>query len=187
MSSDLSKATLGELNAGTRGLKTASLISPDGPVFWRPSETALHVPFAPSAWNNPEATRVSMCLRATPEIEQQCEELDAWICKEVTAKSEQFFKKKLSPTEIQNSYMPCLRQSDNFPSLFRFKLNLSGSNAVRCWGEDKTARALPGNWRNVSVVPKLWIKGIFFQNKDWGLLLECTDILLHEAEQGCPF
>ena len=128
-----------------------------------------------------------MCLRATPEIEQQCNELDAWICKEVAAKSEQFFKKKLNLSEVQMHYVPCLRQNEQYQPLFRFKINISGSNAVRCWSPDKSARALPGNWKSAAVIPKLWIKGVYFQKKDWGLLLACTDLLVHEAEQGCPF
>ena len=103
---DLSKVTLGEINPGNRGLKTASLVSPDGPVVWIPSEVHLQVPFAPAAWGNPEAIRVSMCVHTNPELEEQRHALDTWVCKEVAAKSEQLFRKKLSLTEIQNSYVP---------------------------------------------------------------------------------
>ena len=181
---DLSKLTLGELNTGTRGIKTAGF---NGPVYWIPSDTALQVPFAPSAFNQPDATRVSMCVQSTAEIEQQCQELDTWLCKEVAAKSEQYFKKKLSLEEIKNNYVPCLRQTEQYKPLFRFKINLSGSNAVRCWNADKTMRALPGNWKCTSVIPKIWINGVYLQTKEWGLLLECTDLLIHETEQGCPF
>ena len=58
---------LGEVTLLGKGAKVTPLTS-DGEVLkWRPGP--LQILFQPKAFNDPAATRVSVCFKSTPEIE----------------------------------------------------------------------------------------------------------------------
>jgi hypothetical protein len=67
-------------------------------------------------------------------------------------------------------------------------MNLTGRNGVRCWdAESKVPRKMPDDWTICEVTPCFEIKGVWIMNKDFGLLLECADVLVSEYMAACPF
>ena len=74
---------LGELTLIGKGAKVAPLTSKGETLKWTPGPS--QVLFQPKAFNDPAASRVSVCFRSTPEIEDYVHELEAWILKEVSS------------------------------------------------------------------------------------------------------
>ena len=86
-------------------------------------------------------------------------------------------------------YNPSLKRSEKYEPTYKMKINLSGKGEIKCWDEDKKPRPQPENWLACSVAPKvvltsLWIMG---SGKEFGCLFSCTDCLVHETPQECPF
>ena len=66
-----------------------------------PSE-ALTVCYQPSAFNDPDATRVNLCLGMTDSLAEQLKTLDASIITAVAANSKAYFGQTLSVDEVKN-------------------------------------------------------------------------------------
>ena len=73
---NLADVTLGETPAGD-GLKAVPLSSSGCQILWTPD--AQTVAFEPSAYQNEDAKRVNLVMRASPQAAQALEELDAYI------------------------------------------------------------------------------------------------------------
>ena len=65
---DLGSLALADLVTTGKGAKQIPLSTIGGEaVIWRPKD-ALTVLFEPSAYNQPDATRVNLCLSVTPAV-----------------------------------------------------------------------------------------------------------------------
>ena len=65
---DLASLALGDVVTTGKGAKQIPLSAIGGePAIWRPKD-ALTVLFEPSAFNQPDATRVNLCLSVTPAV-----------------------------------------------------------------------------------------------------------------------
>ena len=79
---------LGEVTLLGKGAKVAPLTSHGDVLKWTPGP--LQVLFQPKAFNDPSATRVSVCFKSTPDIEDYIVELEAWILKEVSSNPQMY-------------------------------------------------------------------------------------------------
>ncbi len=76
---DFAALALGDVVVTGKGAKQIPLSAIGGePVIWKPKD-ALNVLFEPSAYNQPDATRVNLCLSVTPTVASALQELDEWF------------------------------------------------------------------------------------------------------------
>ena len=149
---------LGDLIITSKGSKQIAVTNKSGqPLIFMPNE-ALTVCYQPSAFNDPDATRVNLCLGMTDSLAEQLKSLDASLITAIAADSKKYFGQALSAEEVKNRMQPSVKVSDKGFDHWRCKLNLSGRSKVMCYGMDKNARALPENWLAVSVRPRVQVK-----------------------------
>ena len=66
-------------------------------------------------------------------------------------------------------------------------MNISGRAKVQCYDEEKTARDLPAAWLDVSLRPRILVKGFWMMAKEIGLLYELQACQISEQTRACPF
>ena len=177
---------LGEVALIGKGAKVAPLTSNGGTLKWTPGP--LQILFQPKAFSDPAATRVSVCFKSTPQIEEYIEELESWILKEVASNPQQYLGQALSESQVRERFTSALKTSEKGYKHLRAKMNIgTGKGAVKCWDENKRPRPPPDDWTLCEVQPCLLIKGLWVMSKDFGLLIEMPDALVSESSQLCPF
>ncbi len=131
---DLASLVLGDVVTTGKGAKQIPLSAIGGePVIWRPKD-ALTVLFEPSAFNQPDATRVNLCLSVTPAVVSSLQDFDEWCVTTLAAQSPRLLGSQLSVEEVRNRFQPTLRTHEASGSTsLRLKMNLSGRAAVRIW------------------------------------------------------
>ena len=77
-------------------------------VIWKPKD-GLTVLFEPSAYNQPDATRVNLCLSVTPAVVSSLQAFDDWCVTTLAAQSSRLLGSQLSVEEVRNRYQPTLR------------------------------------------------------------------------------
>ena len=183
---DLAAITVGTPVVSAKGAKTVPLSSNGNPIVWLP-DTQI-VAHQPSAFQNEEATRVNMVMRASPSVIEALTSLDEYMIELGVSQSERFFGKPLTKDEVSMRYNPCLKKSDKgYEPTFKAKINLSGRGKLKCWSMDKTQREAPDSWIGCSVQPRMTLRSIWVMPKEFGCMLDCSDVLIDEAGPECPF
>ena len=184
---DFASLALGDVVVTGKGAKQIPLSVNGEPVLWQPRD-ALNVMFEPSAFNDPDATRVNLCLSVTPAVASDLQEIDEWCINTLAAESARLLGSQLSVQEVRNRFQPTLRihEASGSQSL-RLKMNLSGRAAVRIWTPVGTQTSAPPSWSHSSAKCRIRLKGFWLMAKEIGVVAECTDIQLDTAEAECPF
>ena len=178
---------LGDVVVTGKGAKQIPLSIGGEPVIWQPRD-ALTVLFEPSAFNQPDATRVNLCLSVTPAVVSSLQDLDEWCVNTLAAESSRLLGSQLSVEEVRNRFQPTLRTHEASGSQsLRLKINLSGRAAVRIWTPMGTQTSAPPSWSQCSAKCRIRLKGFWLMAKEIGVVAECTDIQLDTAEAECPF
>ena len=184
---DFSSLALGDVVVTGKGAKQIPLSIGGDPVIWKPRD-ALTVLFEPSAFNQPDATRVNLCLSVTPAVASALQELDEWCINTLAAESSRLLGSQLSVEEVRNRFQPTLHTHEASGSQsLRLKINLSGRAAVRIWTPVGTQTSAPPSWSQSSAKCRIRLKGFWLMAKEIGVVAECTDIQLDTAEAECPF
>ena len=184
---DFASLALGDVVTTGKGAKQIPLSIGGEPVIWKPKD-ALNVLFEPSAYNQPDATRVNLCLSVTPAVAASLAELDEWCINTLAAESSRLLGSQLSVQEVRNRFQSTLRTHEASGSqILRLKINLSGRAAVRIWTPMGTQTSAPPSWSQSSAKCRIRLKGFWLMAKEIGVVAECTDIQLDTAEAECPF
>jgi hypothetical protein len=182
---EMASLKLGEITLLGKGAKVTPLTSNGGILKWTPGP--LQILFQPKAFNDPTATRVSVCFKSTSEIEDYIEQLEAWILKEVSSNPQMYLGQACSEAQVRERFTSALKTSEKGCKHLRAKMNLAGKGQVRVWDENRRPRQAPEDWTMCEVQPCLIIKGLWVMSKDFGLLIEMADALVSESSQLCPF
>ena len=185
---DLGSLSLGDVVTTGKGAKQIPLSAIGGEaVIWRPKD-ALTVLFEPSAYNQPDATRVTLCLSVTPAVVSSLQGFDEWCVTTLAAQSSRLLGSQLSVEEVRNRFQPTLRTHEASGSQsLRLKMNLSGRAAVRIWNPMGTQISAPPSWSQCSAKCRIRLKGFWLMAKEIGVVAECIDVQLDTAEAKCPF
>jgi hypothetical protein len=185
---DLAQLVVGAITTTPKGTKQLPALYKDGePVAFSPEE--FHsIPFEPSAFNDAEAQRVALCVTPSNELWEQIASLDEWCIKTLSA-NPTLLGVALSPEQIKDRYVSCLRTSEKGYKTVRSKINLSGKYAVQCYTQEKEKCQLPESWRGCHVQPRYVFRGIWVMGKDMGMLLDTTHVMMQDArvQDECPF
>ena len=159
--------------------KGASVVG--GPAKWHPG--ALEVAFPPKGFNE-DQSRISFCLRATPEAQQTLKDLDAWAIKWARDNSQLIWGKALSEEIVADKLVPTFKAHEKYDPLLRAKIN---PKYVRWWDSMKQRRDVPEDWRGCVCQPEVLVKGLWFMGGQFGVTLEIQDAILEDASSSCPF
>ena len=185
---DTAALALGDVVTTGKGAKQIPLSTLGGDaVIWKPKD-GLTVLFEPSAYNQPDATRVNLCLSVTPAVASCLQDFDEWCVTTLAAQSPRLLGSQLSVEEVRNRYQATLRvhEASGSQSL-RLKMNLSGRSAVRIWNPMGTQVSAPPSWSQCSAKCRIRLKGFWLMAKEIGAVLECMDVQLDTAVAECPF
>ena len=185
---DIGSLALGEVVTTGKGAKQIPLNTISGdPVIWRPKD-ALTVLFEPSAYNQPDATRVNLCLSVTPAVVSCLQDFDSWCVTTLAAQSSKLLGSQLSVEEVRHRFQPTLRTHEASGSQsLRLKMNTAGRAAVRIWSPLGVQVAAPQSWTQCSAQCRIRLKGFWLMAKEIGVVAECTDVQLDHAAAECPF
>ena len=184
---DTTRLRLQDVVTSGKGAKSIPIAHADGSaVVWQPS--AMSVLWNPSAFNDAEATRQTICFVPTPEVCSSVESLDKWLTNAIALDSSRLLGKQLSADEVRKQYQSPLRthESTGAKSL-RVKLNTTGRSQVRCWDTFRKPREQPSSWTECSVTPRISIRSVWIMGASLGVTLELRDAMLDEAQTECPF
>ena len=178
---DLASLALGDVTTTGKGAKQIPLSTVEGePVVWRPKD-ALNVLFEPSAFNQPDATRVNLCLSVTPAVVSCLQDFDA-------AQSSKLLGSQLTVEEVRHRFQPTIRTHEASGSQsLRLKMNTTGRAAVRIWSPLGVQVDAPPCWTQCSARCRIRLKGFWLMAKEIGVIAECTDVQLDHAVAECPF
>ena len=185
---DLASLALGDVTTTGKGAKQIPLSTIGGEaVIWRPKD-ALTVLFEPSAYNQPDATRVNLCLSVTSSVVSCLQDFDEWCVTTLAAQSSKLLGSQLSVDEVRHRFQPTLRTHEaNGSQSLRLKINTTGRSAVRIWNPMGTQVCAPQSWSQRSAKCRIRLKGFWLMAKEIGVVAECTDVQLDEAAAECPF
>lgn len=187
---DTSAFSLGDVVVSGKGARQIPLLFGDGEsvITWCPRD-AMQVLFEPSAFNDPSASRVNLCLSASPAIAQCLHDFHEWLVNTVALESKRLFGVALSVEDVRARMQPMLRTHEASGSQsLRVKLSLAGRSRVRLWDTAKNPISPPASWTHCTAKLKIRLKAIWLMGKsDMGVLCEASDIMLDEADVQCPF
>jgi hypothetical protein len=181
---NLNGLTLSTPVSGVQGAKLVPLSYQGKPVLWQPDTQT--VAFEPSAFQNEASLRVNMVMRASQQATDALTELDEFIMQYCAENSEAIFGKVLPIEDVRLRYNRCLKQSDKgYEPTFKAKIMLSGKGKLKCWDDERKPCNVPDAWIGCVVQPRIVLKCLWVMPKEFGCLLECTDVLIHEACEPC--
>lgn len=185
---DLKNLKLGELIVSGKGAKTIPLTTIDNKsVLWLPAECLTAI-WEPSAFNDPEASRVNLSLTPSESIQTQLKALDSFIASTLATDSAKYFGQILTTQQVTERMQPSIRvSSDKGHHSLRLKMNIAGRAKVMCYNEEKTARELPTAWLDCSLRPLILVKGLWIMAREIGILYELQACQISEQTRACPF
>ena len=175
---------LGDVQTSSKGQKSIpiSYANDQGDrVFIFPGK--LEVPFNPSAFQQPEASRLNLCFTPSDEFKTLIGAIDEQLRQQLLPRLKEAFGNQVD----ELNYHSPLKDAKNGYQHVRTKINLDGKGALRCWNTRKQLQAYPEDWTSVSVSPRIWVKSIYILGKECGLTLECLDISVDQKQITCPF
>jgi hypothetical protein len=170
-----------------KGCKIAALRSRDQPLMWTPSSEPLRVPFPPNSFDS-STTRLGLCFVTTEGIEAAAEQLDERIVDLAWRNSSEIWRKELTRDECKAMYNPIIKRNDKYKhGLLRTKICTTGPKTIRCWTSTGEPRDLPKDWRGIEAIPMIKVVGVYIQAREFGVILDTTDLKITETQTTCPF
>ena len=161
---DFSTLQLSQLQAG-KGCKTAAASYNGAPCkFLLSADEWFSAPFGASAYQDPQATRLTMELDVTGKaVQPLLQAVDRWVVQYVI---EQKLFGDMSAEDIAKQYHPCLQFSDKYNShRLRTKLNTEGMHSCKWFRHpDKDSASFASlDLRQSVLQPVIHFKGIWKQ------------------------
>ena len=156
-------------------------------MLWQPIDF-LEVPFEPSAYNDSEANRVTLCINPSEAVCDTISALDEWCIQTLSSNPVALIGVQMSPEQIRERFVSCLKTSEKGYKTLRMKMSKSGRYALQCYNTEKEKREHPDTWRGCSIQPRICLKGLYLMGREMGPIFECTHVLLREpGGDECPF
>jgi hypothetical protein len=188
--SDFAQLQLADAVVNHRGAKSCALSRPDGSKFVNivgSRQDPVTTPFGASSFNDENAVRKTLEIRLPAECVDFWDGFDAWSVSYITCHSTRLFGKTLTLDQVRDGYKSCVTRRGTYPPTLRCKLNLSGSNVVRCWSPDGVRVDVPGEFRGMDLVPQLTVMHLYVMGREFGWVTQIGDLMCSEVSQPCPF
>ena len=180
---------VGDVIVGKNASKAAAITTKDGRALTLKFGSALsplHAPFGLSSWGDTPTDRVSLDLRATPEIEACVTAIDANIVNYIEANCKRYFGNNMKAEKVREYFRPTLKidESGKYDPLVKCKLSKS---KVKVWGPNKEVASADDIRPHSEVSVVLTVRSVYFQSMGWGITLECQHVGLANSIAECPF
>ena len=187
----LDSLQLGEVFLTGKGAKQIPLSIANEPVLRQPNDW-LTIPWTPSAFNNPEATRVNLVFNAQAgsTAMESLLALDEWSINILSERSEKLFGKAITKEQMRSRFQPSVKTHEvSGMRTWRCKMNTNGKGATRLWDTFRTPIASPVEcWTQCTAKCVVKVKGYWMMGQnEIGLILEATNVMLNTTAAECPF
>jgi len=188
--SDFSQLHLAEPIVSSRGAKSCAL-SNNGAKFVQTlgsRDDPLTTPFGAQSFQNESTNRKTLEFRLpVGEATDFWDGFDAWAVTYLTCHSTRLFGKSLTIEQVRDGYRPCVSRRGTYPATLRTKVNLSGSNVVRCWSPAEERIDVPQEFRGLELVAIVSVLHLWVMNREFGFVLQPNDLMCSAVSQTCPF
>ena len=179
---------LGDLTFNARGGKFFPLRGQgSSPPVWTSSDWQKII-WHPSAFNDPEARRVDLCLELDEGTKSQLQEVERHLARSVsdlTTTDGRIFGKSLTQSEVLERLQSCIKANSRGGSFLRVKMDWQ---RVRIWGALGEVVKDPGNLAGRECKVKCELRQLWLMTNACGVLFEVTDLMLKEpVALMCPF
>ena len=120
-------------------------------------------------------------IRAHEELESELCDVDAYMSDYIARNSARLVKGK------QMAYKPLLQTKEDYPALFRAKINTSGTKSCRFWTPQFARCDAPQDLRECGLVPKVCFRSLWVMGSECGITVDVTDLLRDTFDDACPF
>ena len=186
----LDSLTVGETFTTGKGAKQIPISLDGESVLWQPKEW-LTIPFEPSAYNNPEATRVNLVFNAAPgsATVESLRALDERSVNILAEHSEALLGQKISKEEMYKRFQLSVKTHEASGMMtWKVKMNTSGKTQTRLWDTFRNSLSCPPDcWTVCTAKCRVRVKGFWMMARELGLILEASDCMLDAAAAECPF
>ena len=180
---------VGDIVVSKSGGKAAQVTLEDGKQLvislGSPGQT-LNVPFGLSQWDSTVQDRVSLDVHATPEIVKAITALDESVLKYVEENHKKYFGPSSKVEKVREYVRSTIRvhPEEKFEPLCRTKLSRS---RVKVWNPDKSPGSPDSIQPHSQVALVCQVRSLYFMNRQFGLTLETTHVMLGESPLECPW
>jgi len=176
---DFAALALGEVVTSGKGAKSCPITycgSPPELTNLALSLAPMQVCFEPSAYGDPEASRVNIVFKPDDETVAWLEELDEWVIQAAARESLRFFGKVKTAEQLTETYQPIVKRSTRYPTQFKAKMNLQEPNRTKMWDEAQVER---------HEARRTLVELLADERERIAAALETIDLL--DASDGCRF
>ena len=107
--------------------------------------------------------------------------VDAYMSDYIAKHANRLFKGK------QMTYKPLLQLKEDYPALFRAKINTGGSKACKFWTPQYGRCDPPLNLRECGLIPIVCFRSLWIMESECGITVDVTDLLCDTSTEECPF
>ena len=186
---DTYKLAFALVTTGAKGAKQLPILYANGAnVVWQPDDF-MEIPFEPSAYNDPGANRVTLCVTPSEAVCDTIIALDEWYIQTPSSNPVPLIGVQLSNEQIRERFVSCLKTSEKGYKTLRVKMNKAGRYALQRYTPEKEKRQHPNNWRGCAIQRRICCKGLYVMGREFDPIFERTHVLLKESggEDECPF
>ena len=187
---DTAAFSFSQITTNAKGAKALPALGKNGDVITWQFSDPMEVPFDASAYNDPDGTanRVTLCVTPSAHMCATIAALDAWCIQALSENPTVLLGMQLSPEQVKERYVSCLKTSEKGYTSLRTKINRNGRYALQAYTPTKERREHPESWRGCSIQPQITFKGLYIMGREFGPVLECTHAIVHESKgDECPF
>jgi hypothetical protein len=151
------------------------------------SKEPVTSPFGATAFTEGEGGRKTLEFSLSTEEEKRWLAFDEWAVEYLVKHSFRLFKAIKTEEQVRENYRSPVQKKGDYRPVLRCKVNCEGSNPVRCWDAHRVRMDLPEDLRNIDLVAKITLAHLWMMSKEYGFVLNCTDLQVRSSAAECPF
>ena len=144
-------------------------------------------PFGATTYDGQETAQKTIEFNLSEEEVETFKDVVEWLTGYLAGHSERIFRKQMTREQVSDSLRNPVTQRGGYQPHLRCKLRPS---SVRVWAANGRIRegGLPSDLRGYGLVPRIVIDRLWIMNREFGLVLQVSDLMLLEREEAaCPF
>mgnify|MGYP001211786240 CR=1 FL=1 len=187
---DLASICLKDTQVSARGAKSCQARAQDGTrvsFTLGTSQEPVTTPFGATSFGGEEGGRKTLEFSLSAEQEKEWASFDAWAVSYLAQNSYRLFKAIKTEEQIRENYRSPVQKKGDYRATLRCKVNTDGAHPVRCWNVAKERVDLPEDLRDTELVAKISLSHLWMMSREYGFVLNCTDLQLRSSSAECPF
>jgi hypothetical protein len=187
---DLANICLKDTAVSARGAKSCQVRGQDGTKITftlGTSQEPVTTPFGASSFAGEEGGRKTLEFSLSAEQEKEWAAFDELTVSYLAKNSYRLFKAIKTEEQIRENYRSPVQKKGDYRATLRCKVNVDGSHPVRCWNCARDRVELPEDLRDTELVAKVMLAHLWQMSKEFGFVINCTDLQIRSSSAECPF